>query len=108
VVAFTKCFDEVVVTEQIRDTCITNLEDTTTTFNKTFVEWRPEVDSSITSVKLELLKLTSIPVLLSLLLLPPISIPLFPESSEANNLQEYTYKLCDMLSSVNHYVSPTF
>jgi hypothetical protein len=31
----------------------------TTTFNKTIGEWRPEVDSSLTSVRLDLLKLNT-------------------------------------------------
>jgi hypothetical protein len=55
--AFIKHFNEVATMEQIHDACITNLEDTAVAFDKTFAEWRPEVDSSITSVKLELLKL---------------------------------------------------
>jgi hypothetical protein len=40
-------------------TTITNLEETATTLDKSFTEWRPEVDSSITSIKLELTKLNN-------------------------------------------------
>jgi hypothetical protein len=58
-VAFTKRFDEVVAAEQIRDARITNLKDTAAALDKSFVEWRSEVDSSITFVKLELSKMNS-------------------------------------------------
>jgi hypothetical protein len=58
-VAFTKRFDEVVAAEQIHDARITNLKDMAAALDKSFVEWRSEVDSSITFVKLELSKMNS-------------------------------------------------
>jgi hypothetical protein len=58
-VTFTKRLDEVHAAEQIRDACISNLEDTTATLEKSFGEWSPEVDTSITSIRLELTKLNS-------------------------------------------------
>jgi hypothetical protein len=57
--AFTKRFDEVAAAQQICDVRITNLEEMATTLDKSFTEWRLEVDSSITSVKLELTKLNN-------------------------------------------------
>jgi hypothetical protein len=50
---------EAAFTKQIRDACITNLEDTLAALEKSFGEWRTEVNSSITSVRLELTMLNS-------------------------------------------------
>jgi hypothetical protein len=55
--AFSKRLDEVVVTDQHYDTRVDSLEEVVTTFTMTLAEWRPEVDSSITTIKLELSKL---------------------------------------------------
>jgi hypothetical protein len=42
-----------------RDEWVASLESTAATFDKSFREWKPKVDSSLTSVKLELSKLNS-------------------------------------------------
>jgi hypothetical protein len=55
----TKRLDEVVADEHLHDARITNLEETATVLDKSFAKWRPVVDSSISTVKLELSKLNS-------------------------------------------------
>jgi hypothetical protein len=57
--AFTKCINEVTTEDHIQDARVTNLEESVAVLDKTFAKWRPVVDSSITAVKLELLKLNS-------------------------------------------------
>jgi hypothetical protein len=57
--AFTKCINEVTAEDHIQDARVTNLEESVAVLDKTFAKWRPVVDSSITTVKLELLKLNS-------------------------------------------------
>jgi hypothetical protein len=57
--AFAKHLDEVAATEHIRDTRLTHLEEAATSSDKALTEWRPEVDASIASVKLELSKLNN-------------------------------------------------
>jgi hypothetical protein len=57
--SFTKRLDEASTAYQLHDTRVTNLEDTVVTFDKSFSEWRPEVDSSISVVKIELSKLNT-------------------------------------------------
>jgi hypothetical protein len=52
-----KRLDKVAVVDQHRDARVASLEEGTTTFSSTLTEWRLEVDSSITSVKLKLFKL---------------------------------------------------
>jgi hypothetical protein len=55
--AFTKLLDEVAATEHIRDARLANLEEAAAPLDEALAAWRPEVDASITSVKLELSKL---------------------------------------------------
>jgi hypothetical protein len=55
--SFTKRFDEVAVAEHLRDARLTNLEEAAASSDKALAEWRPEVDASIASIKLELSKL---------------------------------------------------
>jgi hypothetical protein len=57
--AFSKHLDALAADDQLRDARVTSLEETATTLNKSFIEWRPAVDSSITAVKLDLSKLNS-------------------------------------------------
>jgi hypothetical protein len=57
--AFSKHLDEVAVEDRICDTCVTNLEESAAALDKSFTEWRPKVDSSITAIKLELSKLNT-------------------------------------------------
>jgi hypothetical protein len=57
--AFTKCIDEVTADDRISDARVANLEESTAAIDKSFTEWQPRVDSSITAVKLELSKLNS-------------------------------------------------
>jgi hypothetical protein len=57
--AFTKCINEVTAEDHIQDARVTNLEESVAVLDKTFAKWRPVVDSSITTIKLELLKLNS-------------------------------------------------
>jgi hypothetical protein len=57
--SFTKRLDEALTAYQLHDTRVANLEDTVVTFDKSFSEWRLEVDSSISVVKLELSKLNT-------------------------------------------------
>jgi hypothetical protein len=57
--AFAKHLDEVAATEHIHDARLTHLEEAATSSDKALTEWRPEVDASIASVKLELSKLNS-------------------------------------------------
>jgi hypothetical protein len=47
--AFSKRLHVVVADEQLCDARITNLEEVTTAFDKSFNDWRPWVDSSITA-----------------------------------------------------------
>jgi hypothetical protein len=56
--SFSKWLDEVSA-DKIRDAGVTNLKDATATFDKTFSEWCPEVDSSIASIRFELSKLNT-------------------------------------------------
>jgi hypothetical protein len=58
-VTFTKHLDEVAAAEHIRDARRANLEEATASSGKALVTWRPEVDASITSVKLKLSKLNT-------------------------------------------------
>jgi hypothetical protein len=58
-VTFTKRLDEVAAAEHIRDARCANLEEATASSDKALVTWRPEVDASITSVKLKLSKLNT-------------------------------------------------
>jgi hypothetical protein len=57
--AFTKRLEEVVVADKVRDSRVAVLEQTATSFDKSFSEWKPEVESSISAVRLELSKLNS-------------------------------------------------
>jgi hypothetical protein len=57
--AFTKRLDEVVTEDRIHNARVTNLEESAAALDKSFTECRPEVDSSITVVKLELSKLNT-------------------------------------------------
>jgi hypothetical protein len=57
--AVVKRLDEVATAEHLWDTCISNLEETSTGLDKSFTKWRPPVDSSISTVNLELSKLNS-------------------------------------------------
>jgi hypothetical protein len=57
--SFIKRLDEVVVAEHLRDARLANLEEAAASSDKALTEWRPEVDASIASVKLELSKLNS-------------------------------------------------
>jgi hypothetical protein len=55
--AFSKRLDDVAVTDQHRDAWVTSLEEVAAMFTNTLAEWRLEVESSITTVKLKLSKL---------------------------------------------------
>jgi hypothetical protein len=55
--AFTKCLEEVAATDQQRDSRVTLLEQTATSFDKAFSEWKPKVESSISIIRLKLSKL---------------------------------------------------
>jgi hypothetical protein len=55
--AFTKRLEEVTAAEQQRDTRVATLEATAASFDKVLSEWKPEVESSISAIKLELSKL---------------------------------------------------
>jgi hypothetical protein len=54
--AFTKRLNEVTAEDRIRDARVTNLEESSAVIDKSFPEWRPELHSSITTIKLELSK----------------------------------------------------
>jgi hypothetical protein len=57
--AFTKLMEEVTITERLRGACLVNLKEATASSDKALAAWRPEVDASITSVKLEFSKLNT-------------------------------------------------
>jgi hypothetical protein len=57
--AFSKRIDEVMAEGRIHDARLTNLEESTAAVDRTLTEWRPMVDSSITTVELELSKLNN-------------------------------------------------
>jgi hypothetical protein len=57
--AFTKRLVKVTIAECLCDACHVNLEEVATSIDKALTEWRPEVDASISSVKLKLSKLNS-------------------------------------------------
>jgi hypothetical protein len=57
--AFTKHIDEVLAADRVRDERVDALETADVSLNKTISTWKPEVDSSISAVKLELTKLNS-------------------------------------------------
>jgi hypothetical protein len=56
---FTKCLDKMATTEHLRDAHLVHLEEAITSSDKALAEWRPGVDASIASVKLELSKLNN-------------------------------------------------
>jgi hypothetical protein len=56
---FSKRLNVVTVNGKIRDAHVTNLEEVAAAFDKSFTDWWPGVDSSITAIKLELSKLNS-------------------------------------------------
>jgi hypothetical protein len=53
------CDAELAHSEQQREVRVTGLESTATEFDKSFSAWKPEVDSSLSSVKCELTKLSA-------------------------------------------------
>jgi hypothetical protein len=57
--AIANCFTEFSVAEQLRDARISNIESAAAEFDKTFGQWKPEVDVSLSTVKLELSKLNT-------------------------------------------------
>jgi hypothetical protein len=56
---FATCDAELAHSEQQREVHVTGLESTATEFDKSFSAWKPEVDSSLSSVKCELTKLNA-------------------------------------------------
>jgi hypothetical protein len=57
--AFAKRIDEVTAEDRIRDTRIANLEESAVAFEETLTDWRPEIDLSISAIKLEVSNLNS-------------------------------------------------
>jgi hypothetical protein len=57
--AFTKRIGEVLAADRVRDERVVALETVVVSLNKTISTWKPELDSSISAVKLELTKLNS-------------------------------------------------
>jgi hypothetical protein len=52
-------FSEFALMDQQREVRVVALESAVAEFDKSFIAWKPEVDSSLTSVKLELSKMNS-------------------------------------------------
>jgi hypothetical protein len=58
-IAITNHFAKFSVAEQLHDAHIFNFESTVPEFNKTFVQWKPEVDASLSTINLEISKLNT-------------------------------------------------
>jgi hypothetical protein len=58
-ITITNCFAKFSVVEQQRNTRISNNESTAAEFDKTFGQWKPEVNASLSTIKLELTMLNT-------------------------------------------------